>query len=88
MILNRPFFLKFILFSHVFQDYLQSCLNQIEEMVASAFNSRGVAASAVELQTTNSTNSSASGRQEQTDKLVDLDHNKAGTPTDVRDIHF
>lgn len=67
-------------------DYLQSCLNQIEEMVASAFN-RGIVSA--ELQITNNANTNpTTGRQEQTDKLVDLDHNKAGTPTDVRDIHF
>lgn len=65
----------------LFQDYLQSCLSQIEEMVTSTIN------------TTSRTPSEASGGGErsvtieQSEKQTEQ-HGKAGTPTDVRDIHF
>lgn len=74
------------------RDYLQGCLCQIEEMVTEARggNAHQVAAAAAAAQ------SSGSGASSQQRPLGDqissqdkiLEHEKAGTPTDVRDVHF
>ncbi|XP_024941584.1 G1/S-specific cyclin-D2 isoform X2 [Cephus cinctus] len=65
------------------QDYLQGCLEQIEEMVAQARGSGHQVATA----------GSASAPQrplgdQNTSQEKILEHEKAGTPTDVRDVHF
>lgn len=57
------------------QDYLQTCLTQIEEMVSSA------------LKTSSKIPSGDRSKVDETEKQTEQ-HNKAGTPTDIRDIHF
>ncbi|XP_046394508.1 G1/S-specific cyclin-D2-like [Ischnura elegans] len=65
-------------------DYLRSCLEQIEEMVTETINSRNIsiqgANGSSSMQTHSSDPNNASGKV--------AEHEKAGTPTDVRDIHF
>ncbi|XP_044728709.1 G1/S-specific cyclin-D2 [Chrysoperla carnea] len=94
------------------EDYLQSCLMQIEDMVTSTINARsgsGLSHSTTNSQTANPNYPAAGGVHQQwsegitmtagqsgnestcpsaaaQDKL--LEHEKAGTPTDVRDVHF
>ncbi|PSN48878.1 hypothetical protein C0J52_09664 [Blattella germanica] len=75
-----------------FQDYLQGCLHQIEQMVAASLNSQhgdssesdmsGAGASSMNSRS-NLEHSSLHGGNEKV-----IEHGKAGTPTDVRDIHF
>ncbi|XP_067012388.1 G1/S-specific cyclin-D2 [Anabrus simplex] len=73
------------------RDYLQGCLDQIEEMVASTMQSRS--STSPSSGNGNSGNTTHGGRASEhstasgaPDKLHE--HGKAGTPTDVRDIHF
>lgn len=80
------------------QDYLHGCLMQIEDMVTATINAR-VQSQAAPVQTKEvSSGSARSGTQSQeivpagaissaaSDKV--MEHEKAGTPTDVRDVHF
>ncbi|XP_078036840.1 cyclin D [Augochlora pura] len=71
------------------QDYLQGCLEQIEEMVSQAH---------VDAEAGNGhqvSGGNVTGGQQQRplgDEMISqeklLEHEKAGTPTDVRDVHF
>lgn len=73
---------------HYFQDYLQGCLVQIEEMVSSQAKGSSGHASA------SNGNSIGGGPPQRpvgdqnTGQEKILEHGKAGTPTDVRDVHF
>lgn len=78
-------------------DYLQSCLEKIEEMVSATMNSQGIVTNCESSGNGNSQNANnspgPSTRQPEHpvgssggDKM--LEHGKAGTPTDVRDVHF
>uniref|UniRef100_A0A1B6EAC8 Cyclin N-terminal domain-containing protein n=1 Tax=Clastoptera arizonana TaxID=38151 RepID=A0A1B6EAC8_9HEMI len=69
-------------------DYLQSCLKQIEEMVTATVNSSHNPILTSSPPQAQSSVTSTMTSSEPSEKLVELDHNKAGTPTDVRDIHF
>lgn len=65
------------------QDYLQGCLEQIEEMVSQVRSNSH--------QVINSNNSGAPQRplgDQNTSQDKIMEHEKAGTPTDVRDVHF
>nr|ATL75340.1 cyclin D-like protein [Diachasma muliebre] len=67
------------------QDYLQGCFEQIEEMVAQARNTNHQSS------TTNTMGMSAPTRplgEQNTSQDKMMEHEKAGTPTDVRDVHF
>ncbi|KAJ9596981.1 hypothetical protein L9F63_012011, partial [Diploptera punctata] len=76
-------------------DYLQSCLHQIEQMVTASLNSDHVTCSESSENDLSSNSASAVNSRSNvdhsslhggTEKIVE--HGKAGTPTDVRDIHF
>ncbi|XP_012254914.2 G1/S-specific cyclin-D2 [Athalia rosae] len=68
------------------QDYLRGCLEQIEEMVSSQAKGNG--------HTTTNSGSIGGGPPQRpmgdqnTGQEKILEHGKAGTPTDVRDVHF
>jgi len=81
-----------------FQEYLQGCLHRLEDMVTATINSREVSCSggssenggnvangsgSVNSRSSLDHSSSMSG---EIDKIAE--YGKAGTPTDVRDIHF
>ena len=78
------------------QDYLQSCLHQIEEMVTASLNSNHSKCSGDSSKNDLSANGATgvnsrsnldhSSLHGGSEKIVE--HEKAGTPTDVRDIHF
>ncbi|EZA49413.1 hypothetical protein DMN91_008878 [Ooceraea biroi] len=75
------------------QDYLHGCLEQIEEMISQAARHvlSDVPSSGPAYQT--STTSVATtqrplGDQSNTSQEKIMEHEKAGTPTDVRDVHF
>lgn len=73
-----------------FQDYLQGCLEQIEEMVSQAHMGNDGAGGNGH-QVTGTSVSNAPQRpmgDEITSQEKILEHEKAGTPTDVRDVHF
>lgn len=77
----------------MFQDYLQSCLEQIERMISQAnLESTEGAGTGSGHQTMSAGVPSASqrplGDQNNTSQEKILEHEKAGTPTDVRDVHF
>ncbi|XP_069679168.1 G1/S-specific cyclin-D2-like [Periplaneta americana] len=76
------------------RDYLQGCLHQIEDMVTATMNSREVNCNGTSGNST-SGNTSLNSRSNldhssplsgTSDKMTE--HGKAGTPTDVRDVHF
>lgn len=73
------------------QDYLHGCLEQIEEMISQAAHVSEVPGSGSAFQTSN-TGAAASqrplGDQSNTSQEKIVEHEKAGTPTDVRDVHF
>ncbi|KOC65040.1 G1/S-specific cyclin-D2 [Habropoda laboriosa] len=72
------------------QDYLQGCLEQIEEMVSQAVGADGTGGRNSH-QVSGTSISSAPQRplgDEITSQEKILEHEKAGTPTDVRDVHF
>lgn len=77
----------FLIFSFffLFQEYLQSCLNQIEEMVREAMSNSSGSGNSRTLEESNNSPANSSNHFS-SDKLGD--HNKAETPTDVRDVHF
>ncbi|XP_071453013.1 G1/S-specific cyclin-D2 [Hetaerina americana] len=66
-------------------DYLRGCLDQIEEMVTETISNRGNGASQG-MSGSNSMQSQSSDPNSAAGKVAE--HEKAGTPTDVRDIHF
>jgi hypothetical protein len=75
-----------------FQEYLQGCLHLLEDMVTATVNSRevdcnggsqGNGCTSVNSRSTLDHSSPLSGG---TEKIAE--YGKAGTPTDVRDIHF
>lgn len=71
------------------QDYLQGCLEQIEEMVSQAVNTERIGGTGH--QVIGPPLSSAPQRplgDEITSQEKILEHEKASTPTDVRDVHF
>ncbi|KAK9299384.1 hypothetical protein QLX08_007558 [Tetragonisca angustula] len=71
------------------QDYLQGCLEQIEEMVSQAVTAERIGGASH--QVTGPPLSGAPQRplgDEITSQEKILEHEKAGTPTDVRDVHF
>ncbi|CAD1480765.1 unnamed protein product, partial [Heterotrigona itama] len=71
------------------QDYLQGCLEQIEEMVSQAVKADSIGGNS--RQVTGSSFPGVSQRplgDEITSQEKILEHEKAGTPTDVRDVHF
>lgn len=78
------------------RDYLQSCLDQIEEMVNATMNDRNISCNTQPCSNSSvassSTSSKAAERSASTSSPSAMDkmqeHGKAGTPTDVRDIHF
>ncbi|XP_011498355.1 PREDICTED: G1/S-specific cyclin-D2 [Ceratosolen solmsi marchali] len=78
------------------QDYLQSCLEQIEEMVRSGSGGGGggggVGVSQGDYQgeamSTMGVQQRQLGDQDTTSQDKIMEHEKAGTPTDVRDVHF
>lgn len=77
----------------LFQDYLQGCLQQIEEMISQAAHvSTEVPGNGSGHQTMSTGVPSAPqrplGDQNNTSQEKILEHEKAGTPTDVRDVHF
>lgn len=69
------------------QDYLQGCLEQIEEMVSQAVGADGTGGNGHQM-----TGSSGASQRPLGDEITSqekiLEHEKAGTPTDVRDVHF
>ncbi|KAK6630364.1 hypothetical protein RUM44_005031 [Polyplax serrata] len=67
------------------REYLQSCIDQIEETVREAMAHRSSGNDHPNNPQANS-NSHSSSNHFSTDKLAD--HSKAETPTDVRDVHF
>lgn len=83
-------------FRILLQDYLQSCLDQIEEMVNATMNDRNISCNTQPCSNSSvassSTSSKAAERSASTSSPSAMDkmqeHGKAGTPTDVRDIHF
>ncbi|KAL6258524.1 hypothetical protein P5V15_010481 [Pogonomyrmex californicus] len=74
------------------QDYLQGCLQQIEEMIAQAAHvsteSSGNGSGHQTMSTVPSAPQRPLGDQNNTSQEKILEHEKAGTPTDVRDVHF
>ncbi|KYN21410.1 G1/S-specific cyclin-D2 [Trachymyrmex cornetzi] len=75
------------------QDYLQGCLEQIEEMISQAGHvSTEVSGNGSGHQTMSTGVPSVPqrplGDQNNTSQEKILEHEKAGTPTDVRDVHF
>lgn len=79
---------KFLnLLSLFLQDYLQGCLEQIEEMVSQAVGADGAGGNGHQM-----TGSSGASQRPLGDEITSqekiLEHEKAGTPTDVRDVHF
>ncbi|XP_036149822.1 G1/S-specific cyclin-D2 [Monomorium pharaonis] len=75
------------------QDYLQGCLEQIEEMISQAAHvSTESSGTGSGHQTMSAGVPSASqrplGDPNNTSQEKILEHEKAGTPTDVRDVHF
>lgn len=75
------------LLSLFLQDYLQGCLEQIEEMVSQAVGADGAGGNGHQM-----TGSSGASQRPLGDEITSqekiLEHEKAGTPTDVRDVHF
>lgn len=74
----------------LFQDYLQGCLEQIEEMVQAHVGAEVAAGSGHQVTSTSGGPSAPQrplGDQNTSQEKI-LEHEKAGTPTDVRDVHF
>lgn len=72
------------------QDYLQGCLEQIEEMVQAHVGAEVTAGSGHQVTSTGGGPSAPQrplGDQNTSQEKI-LEHEKAGTPTDVRDVHF
>ncbi|KAG8230114.1 hypothetical protein J437_LFUL007660 [Ladona fulva] len=65
-------------------DYLRVCLDQIEEMVSAAIHGQGGASQ----QPHGSSGQSQSPDASNSPVGKACEHEKAGTPTDVRDVHF
>jgi hypothetical protein len=82
----------------LFQDYLQGCLHQLEDIVTATIHSPEVSCNGGSSGNGgNAANSSTSVNSRSnldhssplsggTEKIAE--HGKAGTPTDVRDVHF
>lgn len=75
--------------SRLFQDYLQGCLEQIEEMVQAHVGAEVAAGSGHQVTSTGGPSAPQRplGDQNTSQEKI-LEHEKAGTPTDVRDVHF
>ncbi|XP_046748123.1 G1/S-specific cyclin-D2 [Diprion similis] len=69
------------------QDYLQGCLVQIEEMVSSQAKGTGGHTSATSGSVVGGPPQRPVGDQNTGQEKI-LEYGKAGTPTDVRDVHF
>lgn len=76
------------------QEYLHGCLMQIEDMVTATINARAQTTTPAK-EMNSSTPQSTRMSSEMSQQIVPqsasekvLEHEKAGTPTDVRDIHF
>lgn len=81
-----------LIYNIFFQEYLQGCLHLLEDMVTATVNSQDVncngglqgnGCTSVNSRSTLDHSSTLSGG---TEKIAE--YGKAGTPTDVRDIHF
>lgn len=75
------------------QDYLHGCLEQIEEMISQAAHVNTDNPGGGNGHPTMSTGVTSApqrplGDQNNTSQEKILEHEKAGTPTDVRDVHF
>ncbi|GLV35728.1 Cyclin D [Carabus blaptoides fortunei] len=74
------------------QDYLHGCLMQIEDMVTATINTRAnTSASQTGMATNNPAGNTTSDLIQNSVSVASekvLEHEKAGTPTDVRDVHF
>lgn len=73
------------------QDYLHGCLEQIEEMISQAahVNTDNPGNGHPTMSTgVTSAPQRPLGDQNNTSQEKILEHEKAGTPTDVRDVHF
>ncbi|KMQ87848.1 g1 s-specific cyclin-d2-like protein [Lasius niger] len=75
------------------QDYLQGCLQQIEEMISQAAHVSTESSGSGSGHQTMSTGVTSApqrplGDQNNTSQEKIMEHEKAGTPTDVRDVHF
>lgn len=71
-------------FSFLFQDYLQACLEQIEQMVQKTIEERDEGGPNGRAAVGTDTGMSWTHPHNTPEKMV----GKAGTPTDVRDVHF
>jgi cyclin D2 len=77
------------------QDYLHGCLMQIEDMVTATINARAQTTTPAKEMTSTTPQTTTRNTSEMTQQIVPqsasekvLEHEKAGTPTDVRDVHF
>ncbi|KOX70149.1 G1/S-specific cyclin-D2 [Melipona quadrifasciata] len=69
------------------QDYLQGCLEQIEEMVSQAMNTERIGGPERHSVSIPSATQRPLGDEITSQEKI-LEHEKASTPTDVRDVHF
>ncbi|RZF41281.1 hypothetical protein LSTR_LSTR017220, partial [Laodelphax striatellus] len=68
-------------------DILHSCLDQIEEMIVSEMREANAAQPASSAAGQAAASSAAQSKPDPpSDKTIE--HSQAGTPTDVRDVHF
>ncbi|XP_058788896.1 G1/S-specific cyclin-D2 [Phymastichus coffea] len=71
------------------QDYLINCLEQIEDMVQTGCLNANISTGNYQAVTAPSGGHQRPvGDQEMTSQTKIMEHEKAGTPTDVRDVHF